>query len=133
MSRGVEGSKGGERWEQGREPGGGGVVGGRGTRDSEGSKPPPVAAVGVNGREAGLACDDGGGDRVEVVSDPSAYPMPEGVHLLGGAVVGDQKVCPVREDGEKEAHSDPVGQERAGSPPWGGEALDEGEGGVGQG
>ena len=91
-----------------------------------------MVAVGIDGLEAGLACDDGGGGRVEVVGDPSAYPMLKGVHFLGGAVVGDQEVCPVCEDGEEEAHGDPVGQERVGPSLWGGEALNKGEGGVGQ-
>ena len=70
---------------------------------------------------------------MEVVGDPSAYPMPEGVHFLGGAVVRDQEVGSVREDGEEEAHGDSMSQERASSPSWGEEALDKGEGGIGQG
>ena len=57
----------------------------------------------------------------------------QGVHFLGGAVIGDQEVCPVSEDGEEEAHGDPVCQERAGPAPRGGEAFNKGEGGVGQG
>ena len=68
---------------------------------------------------------------MEAICDPSAYLVPKGVHFLGGAVVGDQEVCPVREDGEEEAHGDLVGQERTGPPPWGGEAFNEGKGGVG--
>ena len=51
---------------------------------------------------------------------------------MGGAVVGDQEVGPVREDGEEEAHGDPVSQEGASPPSWGGEALHKGEGGIGQ-
>ena len=39
-----------------------------------------AAAVGINWWEAGFACKDGGGGRVEVVGDPSADPMPKGVH-----------------------------------------------------
>ena len=61
---------------------------------------------------------------MEVVGDPSADPMPEGVHPLGGAVVGDQEVGSVCEDGEEKAHRDPVGQERAGSSPRRGESFD---------
>ena len=109
VSRGVEGSKGGERGERGGEPSSGGVVGRWSARDSEGSQSSPVAAVDVNKWEAGFACEDGGGGRVEVVGDPSADPMPEGVHRLGGAMVGDQEVGPVREDGEEKAHGDLVG------------------------
>ena len=107
-------------------------MGGQSARDRKGSQPSPVAAVGINRREAGLACEDGGGGRVEVVGDPSADPMPEGVHSLGGAVVGDQEVGPVREEREKEAQSDPVGQEGASHSSWGGEVFHKGEGGVGQ-
>ena len=58
---GIKGSEGGERGERGGEPGGGRVVGGRGACDSEGGQSPSVTAIGVNGREAGLACKDGGG------------------------------------------------------------------------
>ena len=106
---------------------------GGGASDSEGDQSSSVTAVGVYGWEACFACEDGGGGRMEVVGDPSTYPMPKGVHFLGGAVVGDQEVGPVREDGEEEAHGDSVSQEGAGTPSWGGEALEEGEGGVGQG
>ena len=70
---------------------------------------------------------------MEIIGDPSAYPMPERVHFLGGAVVGDQWVGSVREDGEEAAHGDSVSQEGAGSSSWGGEAFNEGEGGIGQG
>ena len=48
-------------------------------------------------------------------------------------MVGDQEVGPVREDGEKKAHGDPVGQGGTGSASWGGEAFYEGEEGIGQG
>ena len=61
VSSGVEGSEGGERGERGGEPSSGRIVGGQSTRDSEGGQPPPVAAVGINGRESGFACEDGGG------------------------------------------------------------------------
>ena len=64
-------------------------MGGWGACDSEGGQPSSVAAIGVDGRQACFACEDGGGGRVDVVGDPSAYPMPKGVHFLGGAVVGD--------------------------------------------
>ena len=64
-------------------------MGGRGACDSEGGQSSSVTAIGVDGRETCFACKDGGGGPVEVVGDPSAYPMPEGVHFLGGAVVGD--------------------------------------------
>ena len=70
MPRGVEGSEGGERGEGGGEPHGGGVVGGGGTRDPEGSQPSPVAAVDVNGWEAGLAGEDGGRGRVNYLECP---------------------------------------------------------------
>ena len=80
MSRGVEGPKGGERGEGGGEPGSGRVMGGRGACDPEGSQPLPVTAVDIHRWEAGLACEDGGGGRVEFVGDPSADSMPEGVH-----------------------------------------------------
>ena len=84
-------------------------MGGCSARDPEGSQPSPMAAVGIDGWEAGLACEDGGGGRVEVVGDPSANPVPEGVHRLSGAVVGDHEVYPVRENWEEMAHGDPVG------------------------
>ena len=64
-------------------------MGGRGAGDSDGGQPSSVAAIGVDGRKACFACKDGGGGRVEVVGDLSAYPMPKGAHFLGGAVVGD--------------------------------------------
>ena len=57
-----------------------GVWVGGGACDPEGCQSSSVAAVGIDGREAGLACKDGGGGRVEVVSAPSADPMPEEVH-----------------------------------------------------
>ena len=91
-----------------------------------------MKAVGIDRREAGFACEDGGGGRVEVVGDPTADPVPEGAHPLGGAVVGDQEVSPVGEDGEEKAHGYPVSQERAGPSTWGGEASNKGERGVGQ-
>ena len=131
MSRGVEGPKGGEGGEGGREPGSSRIVGGRGACDAEGSQPPSVTAIDINRREAGLACENEGGGRVEAVSDPSADPMPERVHSQGGAVVWGQEVGSVSKDGEKQAHGDPVGQEGAGPSPWGGEAFHEGEGSVG--
>ena len=68
-----------------------------------------MKAVGIDRREAGFACKDGGGGRVEIVGDPTAYPMPEGTHPLGGAVVGDQEISPVGEDGEEKAQGYPVG------------------------
>ena len=80
VPRGVESPEGGEGGERGREPGSGRIVGGRGACGAEGSKPPPVTAVDVNHWEAGLACEDGGGGRVKAVGDPTADPMPEGVH-----------------------------------------------------
>ena len=107
-------------------------MGGGGTCDPEGGQSSSVAAVGIDGREAGLGCEDGGGGQVEVVSDSSADPMPEGVHRLGGAVVGDQKVGPVCEDGEEKAHGDRVGQEGASPSPWRGDAFIKRERGVGQ-
>ena len=63
-----EGGEGGEGlWESGR--GQVGVRGGAG--NSEGSKVPPVSAVGDNGGEAGLPGTDGGGGTEEVVCGPS--------------------------------------------------------------
>ena len=80
MSRGVEGPKGGEGGEGGGEPGSGRVVGGRGAHNAEGSQPPPVAAIDIYWWEAGFPYEDRGGGRVRAVGDPSADPMPEGVH-----------------------------------------------------
>ena len=77
VPRRVKGSEGGEGGEGWGEPGSGGVVGGRSARDPEGSQSSPVAAVGINRREAGFACEYGGGGRVEVVGDPSADPVPK--------------------------------------------------------
>ena len=131
MSCGVEGPKGGKGGEGGGEPGSGGIVGGGGACDVEGSQPPSVTAVGFNRWEAGFACEDGGGGGVIAVGDPSADPMPEGVHSQGGAVVRDQEVGSVSKDGEKQSHGDPVGQEGAGPSSWGGEAFHEEEGSVG--
>ena len=90
-----------------------------------------MTAVDIDRWEAGLACEDGGRGRVKAVGDPSADPMPEGVHRLGGAVVWDQEVGSVSKDGEKQAHGDPVSQEGAGPSSWRGEAFHEGEGSVG--
>ena len=61
MPRGVEGPEGGEGGEGGGKSSSGGVVGGWSARDPEGSQPLPVVAVGVNRREAALACQNGGG------------------------------------------------------------------------
>ena len=47
-------------------------------------------------------------------------------------MVGDQEVGPVCEDGEEEAHGDPVGQEGASLSRWRGEAFNKRERGVGQ-
>ena len=80
LSRGVEGPKGGEGGEGGGEPGSSRIVSGRGARNTEGSQPPPVAAIDINWWEAGFACEDRGGGLVEAVGDLSADPMPEGVH-----------------------------------------------------
>ena len=68
---------------------------------------------------------------MKAVGDPSADPVPKGVHRLSSAVVGDQEVGSVGKDGEKQAHGDPVGQEGASPSPWGGEAFHEGEGSIG--
>ena len=80
VSREVECPQGGEGGEGGREPGSSRIVGGRGACDAEGSLPPSVTAIDINRREAGLACKNGGGGRVEAVGDQSADPMPERVH-----------------------------------------------------
>ena len=88
-------------------------------------------AIDINRWEAGFAREDGGGGRVKAVGDPSADPMPEGVHRQGGAVVWDQEVGSVGKDGENQAHGDPVSQEGAGPSSWGGEAFHQGQGSVG--
>ena len=64
-------------------------MGGRRACYPEGGQLASVAAVGVNWSEAGLTREDRGRSRVEVVGDLSADPMPERVHRLGSAVVGD--------------------------------------------
>ena len=48
-------------------------------------------------------------------------------------MVGDQKLGPIHQNGEKKAHGDAVGQERAGHSSWGREPFYEGEGRHGQG
>ena len=64
-------------------------MGGWGTCHPECGQLAPVAAVGIYRREAGLACEDGGGGRVEIVGDTPADPVPEGTHRLGAALVRD--------------------------------------------
>ena len=57
--------------------------------------------VGVDTGEACFRSEDPGGSWVEVVGDPSADPVPEGVHGLGGTVDGDQEVGPVSQNGKE--------------------------------
>ena len=71
-----------------------------------------------------------GGDRGtpvqrEVVGGPSLREVSGGVEGSEGGERGER-------GGEEEAHGDPVSQEGAGPPSWGGEALNKGEGGIGQ-
>ena len=106
---------------------------GRGAGNPEGSQRSSVLAVGVDRRKAGLTCEDRGGGRVKGVGDPSADTVPEGVHRLGGSVVGDQKVGSIRQNRAKQAHGDVMSQEGAGPTSRGREAFYEGEGGLGQG
>ena len=108
-------------------------MGGGGTRNAEGCEAPPVLAKTVNWWEACLPREDGGGRRVQVVSDPAADPVPERVHALEGVVVGDQEIGPVCQDGEEAAHGDAVGQVRAGAASWGGEPFYENKGTLRQG
>ena len=121
---GPEGGEGGEGlWESGR--GRVGVRGGAG--NSEGSKAPPVSAVGDNGGEAGLSGQDGGGGGDEVIHGPCLDPVPEAVHASDRTVVWGEEVCSVSEYGEEEATGNAMAEERSDAGPWGGEAFDEGE------
>ena len=92
----------------------------------------PVVAVDVYGGKAGLPGQDGGGCRV-VVCYPSVYRVPECIHGLEGAVVGDEQVGPTGHDWEEEAHGDPMCKELASPPSGGGSAFHKGEGGLDQG
>ena len=53
----------------------------------EGGKPASVFAVGGNGREASFTGENRCWCQVEVFCDPPADSVPEGVHVLGRAVV----------------------------------------------
>jgi len=57
--------------------------------------------------------------------------VPEAVHTCERAGIGDEQIGPVSEDGEEEALSDAMVQERSDSRPRRGEAFDKGEGRVG--
>jgi len=125
-----KGGEGGEGlWESGR--GRASVRGGAG--NSEGSKAPPVSAVGDNGGEAGLSGKDGCGGGQEVVRGPSLDPVPEAVPASEHGVVWGEEVRPVSEYGEEEATGNAMPEEGSDAGPWGGESFDEGEDRLGQG
>jgi len=114
-------------WESGR-----GRVGVRGGPGNSGiGEASSVSAVGDNGGEAGLSEQDGGGGGEEVVCGPSLDPVPEAVHASECSVVRGEEVCTISEYGEEEATGDAVAEERSDAGPWGGEAFDEGEDGLG--
>jgi len=57
--------------------------------------------------------------------------VPEGIHASERSPVGGEEVCSVSEYGEEEAAGDAVAEERSDAGPWGGDAFDEGENGLG--
>jgi len=59
--------------------------------------------------------------------------VPEAVHASERSVVGGEEVRTLSEYGEEEASSDAVAEKRSDAGPRGGEALDDGEDGLGQG
>jgi len=125
---GPEGGEGGEGlWESGR--GWVGVRGGAG--NSESGEASSVLAVGGNGGEAGLSEQDGGGGGEEDICGSSLDPVPEAVHASEHSIVRGEEVCTISEYGEEEATGDAVAAERSDAGPWGGEAFDEGEDGLG--
>ena len=125
---GPEGGEGGKRlWESGR--GRIGVRGGAG--NSESGEASSVPAVGDNGGEASLSGQDGGGGGEEVICGPSLDPVPEAVHASERSVVRGEEICTISEYGEEEATGDAVAEERSDAGSGGGEALDEGENGLG--
>jgi len=57
--------------------------------------------------------------------------VTEGIDASERSVVRGEEVCPVGEYGEEEAAGDAVAEERSDAGPWGGEAFDEGQNGLG--
>jgi len=57
--------------------------------------------------------------------------VPEAVHASERSIVGGEEVCTIGEYGEEETTGDAVAEERPDAGPWGGEAFDEGEDGLG--
>jgi len=125
---GPEGGEGGEGlWESGR--GRVGVRGGAG--NSEGGKAPFVSAVEANGGEAGLSEQDEGGGGEKVVRGPSLDPVPGAVHTSERSVIWGEEVGSVGEYGEEKTVGNAMAKERSDAGPWGGEAFDKGENGLG--
>ena len=125
VPRGVLGSEDREGGEGGGQAGGRRVMGGGGASYAQGSESPPVPAVDSDGRETCLARKYGGGRGIKTIGDPSARPVPEGVHRIEGVGVGGEEVRSIGEDGEEEACCDSVVEEGADPRPRGGESLDE--------
>jgi len=57
--------------------------------------------------------------------------VPEGIHASERSVVRGEEVSSVSEYGEEEATGNAMAEERSDAGPWGGDAFDEGEDGLG--